>query len=143
MKKQALSFLGVLGLLALLVAESAHAQTIHVRANVPFDFSVNREILPAGHYEVRTISSATGQALVINNSQGKISRMFLTNFVNRSAADAGKTKLVFRRYGQQYFLSQVWVAGNDTGRELPKSAREMELARAIEPAKAVVMADLH
>ncbi len=25
------------------------------------------------------------------------------------------TKLVFHRYGDQYFLAQIWTAGNDRG----------------------------
>jgi hypothetical protein len=39
-----------------------------------------------------------------------------------------KTKLVFHRYGDRYFLAQVWTAGSDQGRELPKSRRETEIA---------------
>jgi hypothetical protein len=41
---------------------------------------------------------------------------------------SGSTKLVFHRYGDRYFLYQIWVAGEDRGRELPTTRVEKELA---------------
>ena len=38
-----------------------------------------------------------------------------------------KSTLVFHRYGDEYFLSEVWPAGAATGREFPKSRAEREL----------------
>ena len=37
-------------------------------------------------------------------------------------------KLVFNRYGERYFLSQVWPAGEKQYRQLPKSRQEATLA---------------
>jgi hypothetical protein len=37
--------------------------------------------------------------------------------------------LVFHRYGDEYFLSEIWPAGSSTGRGLPKSRAERELKR--------------
>jgi hypothetical protein len=31
-----------------------------------------------------------------------------------------KTKLVFHRYGDRYFLAQIWMAGSNSGHEIPK-----------------------
>ena len=139
MKKQLLSFVGMLGLL--MVAESAFAQHVHVRANIPFNFTINKNTLPAGQYDVREIDSAGGHVLAIQSGEGKMGQMFLTNAVSASASP-NKTKLVFTRYGDQYFLSQIWLEGSDIGRELPKSAREAELARASATKKVVVAAAL-
>ena len=49
-----------------------------------------------------------------------------------------QTKVVFKRYGDEYFLSQVWISGRSTGRELRKSRQERALerelaARAVKP----------
>jgi hypothetical protein len=41
-----------------------------------------------------------------------------------------ESTLVFHRYGDEYFLSTIWTAGNDTGHELFKSRAERELIRA-------------
>jgi hypothetical protein len=38
-----------------------------------------------------------------------------------------ESKLVFNRYGNRYFLSQVWTAGSIRGRQLPISPREKEM----------------
>ena len=52
------------------------------------------------------------------------------------------TKLVFHRYGSQYFLAQIWTAGNDRGQELPKSGREREVAMDYPAQNVVVVATL-
>ena len=39
-----------------------------------------------------------------------------------------ESKLIFNRYGNHYFLSQIWTQGDNSGRELFKSQRESELA---------------
>ena len=140
MKKQVLRFLGVLGLL--MVAGSAFAQNINVRANIPFSFKVSKDTLPAGQYEVRTISSSGSHVLLINNREAGRGEMFLTHAVTTSHAQADKGKLVFKRYGDQYFLSQIWLPDNETGRELPQSARERELVAGYAPTKVVVTAGL-
>jgi hypothetical protein len=46
--------------------------------------------------------------------------------------------LVFHRYGSQYFLAQVWSAGNSEGRELPRSRAEREVASNNQPAAQLV-----
>jgi hypothetical protein len=37
--------------------------------------------------------------------------------------------MVFRRYGDQYFLGEVWIAGTIVGRELTNSRKERQVAR--------------
>ena len=59
---------------------------------------------------------------------------------------AGKTsdvgKLVFNRYGDQYFLSKIWTRSSDTGREFSKSRLEREVAAhsGVKPAATAVAA---
>ena len=55
--------------------------------------------------------------------------MVMTHAASINAPQA-KSKLVFHRYGNRYFLTQVWSAGSSLGRELPKSAKEKEQALA-------------
>jgi hypothetical protein len=38
-----------------------------------------------------------------------------------------KGKLVFQRYGDQYFLREVWAANSETGQKCPKSKLEREV----------------
>ena len=126
MKRQAFSLISLLTLL--LVAGSAIAQTVHVRGNVPFNFAVGSKTFPAGTYDVGTIGSGDRKTLLLQSRDANASIM-----VNINAAEtlkpADKTKLVFNQYGNRYFLSQIWVAGETRGHQLPKTSREKEMAR--------------
>jgi hypothetical protein len=42
-------------------------------------------------------------------------------------------KLVFHRYGNAYFLSEVWPTGSTLGKQLRKSKAELEIAKAGAP----------
>lgn len=128
MKWQAVSLVSLLSLV--LVVGSATAQTVHVRADVPFNFAVGSNTYPAGAYSVKTIGDRDNKVLLLHAEDGKNSMAIISNAtVNLTPAD--KTKLVFSRYGNQYFLSQVWVNGAIRGHQLPKSNREKEVAKAM------------
>ena len=126
MKRQAFSLISLLTLL--LVAGSAIAQTVHVRADIPFNFAVGNKTLPAGTYDVGTIGMRDSKTLLLQSQDANASIM-----VNSNAAEnlkpATKTKLVFNQYGSRYFLSQIWVNGETRGHQLPKTSREKETAR--------------
>ena len=128
MKRQAVSLVSLLSLL--LVAGSAIAQTVHVRADIPFNFAVGNKTYPAGKYTIRTIGDRSNEVLCLRAGDGNASMMILSN-ATESLTPADKTKLVFSRYGNQYFLSQVWLNGATRGHRLPKSNREKEVANAM------------
>jgi hypothetical protein len=94
-------------------------------ANVPFDFVVRNQHFAAGTYSV-TVSRAQGALLIRGEANGSAA-FTLSNAAQRAKADQRPT-LVFNRYGEHYFLSQVWPAGSDAGRELTPSKMEEELA---------------
>jgi hypothetical protein len=91
---------------------------------VPFDFMVGNQHMAAGTYEVTTDQSTV---LIRCEENGS------ATFALASWASAHKTqeqaKLVFKRYRDRYFLSQVWYPGTNQGRELRISKVEQELAR--------------
>jgi len=113
-------------LLAVSMLGVAQAQTIQMKADVPFEFIVNGSTLPAGQYTVQSFGSADGKSLMVRGADG---RALVNSIGLQSNTLAKQTKLVFHRYGNRYFLSQIWVAGMEGGRELPKSHRELELAK--------------
>jgi len=96
MKRQAFSLVSLLSLL--LVAGSAIAQTVHVRANIPFNFAVGNKTFPAGTYDVGTIDHRDGKILLLQARNGNESMMVGSNAAE-SLAPANKTKLVFNQYG--------------------------------------------
>jgi hypothetical protein len=126
MKRQAFSLISLLSLL--LVAGSAIAQTIHVRASVPFNFAVGNKTVAAGTYDVGTMDSRDSKILLLQARDGNLS-MMVGSITAEDLKPADKTKLVFNQYGNRYFLAQIWVEGETRGRQLPKSSREKELAQ--------------
>ena len=117
-------FVGI-ALTLLLAVAAVQAQSLRMRAAIPFDFYINGTALPAGNYEVNRLEP--GVAIVMSSFENKASVAFLATSAT-SPRTASKSKLVFTRYGNQYFLSEIWVAGSDTGRKLPKSKEELRWA---------------
>jgi hypothetical protein len=113
-----------LSMALLLAATIAFAQTKEgdVTADVPFAFVVAGKTLPAGHY----IVSHENDSLRIHdrNSQG----MFVPTHSAQRAEHENASKLVFHRYGDTYFLSEIWVGGNALGRALFTTKAERALA---------------
>src|SRR5438034_4643630 len=103
---------------------SVSAQSSHYfRVTIPFEFAINGKTLPPGEYIVRRVCQYKPQWLSIGSVNGRTGQSVLTHNVRAGTLQA-ESKLVFRRYGDQYFLSQVWEAGDGDGHELRKSRRE-------------------
>ena len=130
----------LIGLGLLLATASAYAQTGVVKANVPFNFIVNNTDLPAGAYTLQNLGTV-GAAMMIRSSDSKVVNGFLPNTCE-SYTVPEVSKLVFHRYGLQYFLTQIWTAGNPRGKELPKSGRKREVAMDYTSQDVVVVATL-
>lgn len=114
----------------------------NVIANIPFEFSVRDKMLPAGEYIVQRITTSTEERLLIRSSDSSVNVIVMTRPVQSNKRQE-QAKLVFHRYGNQYFLSQIWKPGEETGRELPKSKSERnagsELAKTESKAETVVL----
>jgi hypothetical protein len=136
MKKQLFALFG-LGLL--LATASAYGQTTNLKANVPFNFVVDGRMLPSGEYTIQSLNGVD-EALTISGSGQKPS-IFLANTC-RSLKVSDHSKLVFHRYGDRYFLSEMWVEGNSSGRQLPISRREVQVAQNETAQQVVVLAEL-
>jgi hypothetical protein len=81
MKRQAFSLISLLTLL--LVAGSAIAQTVHVRADIPFNFAVGNKTLPAGTYDVGTIGMRDSKTCAYPCDRPMLLRLLNTAVVNR------------------------------------------------------------
>ncbi len=101
---------------------SANGQVRSLAAEIPFAFNVGDRALPAGKYMVRN-ASENGNALMIQNRNAGKAAIRLTHSIEASKASEN-AKLVFHRYGKNYFLAEVWSAGERTGRRLLKSKQE-------------------
>ena len=120
----------IVGLLALSLAITAQAQLpgIPIRASIPFGFIVRGVSLPAGDYEVARLNDDPA-GLVMRNVDDKHEHVVFTTESMDGPGIARYNALVFNRYGDEYFLSAVVTAGEQTGRELTPSHAERTLRR--------------
>lgn len=124
MRKIAMS-IATVALGVLLSAASVYGQT--VKADIPFTFQAANQTLPAGQYEVST-RNAVANTIIVRNTESK---QALTAMVHKapSRQTPEVSKLIFRRYGDQYFLAQIFVAGRTEGTELLRTKAERRLVK--------------
>ena len=109
MKTRMIHFAALLAIIllvpALLHAQMAIKQPLF-RVDVPFAFVAGGVHLPAGQYHV--YHPGDPYLIVIEKDDGRARAMA---YVHPSATDPSEsiTKLVFNKYGDQYFLAQVWT----------------------------------
>ncbi len=109
-----------------LAASTCFGQTKRgdVITNVPFPFVVANRTLPPGRYIVTPLGE-TNLRIHVAQNQGVIVQ---THSVQGNASE-GVTRVVFHRYGDTYFLSEVWVAANGTGSQVFPTEAERESAK--------------
>jgi hypothetical protein len=102
---------------------SARAQSARSTqmVTIPFDFFVGADKLPAGDYTLRAEDSSA--AMRIQSSDQSTGTFFSIRRIEGLKIQ-NDSKLVFHKYGDDYFLSQVWTAGRATGDQLSKTKRE-------------------
>src|SRR5262245_48687501 len=123
MKKQILNIVVTLSVIAALSIAGFAGLSGPIKANIPFDFMAGGQKLPAGEYAVRTGTQST---LEIRNLKTNQAVFAISQGLEVRAGS--KPQLVFRRYGNQYFLAKA--TDYSSGIELPKSKAEREAAKA-------------
>ena len=109
---------------ATLFAQTTPSQRL-MTVNVPFSFAVGDQSLPAGEYLVLTVTPE--RSIRIASTDGKHSTIVNT-LPNYGSQPSANSRLVFHRYGDEYFLAQVWTAGQNVARNPLSSKRAMEIA---------------
>lgn len=120
----------------LLMATAGYAQTTRVAATIPFNFVAGDRVYPAGDY----LFSNDGAILRIANTEDTSAGKMVLSLNCEKAMPSDKTKVVFRQMRGDYFLEQIWVAGQTRGRELPRSKSEIQLAEKHEGSQSVIVA---
>lgn len=122
--------MAIVSLLALSLVATAQAQMpgVPIRASIPFDFMVRGRTLPAGDYSIERINDDPA-GLVLKNVNDKHDNIVFETEPIQGERPARHNVLVFNRYGDDYFLSEVVTAGEQTGRELAPSHAERTLRR--------------
>ena len=96
----------------------AHAQAPAFK--VPFDFTVDTQVLPAGTYQV-SYNAAKTAILIRSRDDDRFHALTTIHPADPSISDS---EVVFTKYGNQYFLHEVLCSALSMNLEIPKSAQE-------------------
>jgi len=129
LKKQATKVFVLLSLLLPLSAIYVYAQgqTLIRKVKIPFDFWVGAKNFPAGVYNVTRVNQEKIMLRLSSEDGGEAINIVTSPVQAKEYPKTGK--LIFRRYGQAYFLSQIWESDQIQGRQLLKSRTERSVER--------------
>jgi hypothetical protein len=105
-----------------LLGQTTSSQRLMI-INVPFSFGVGDQSLPAGQYHIFTVSPE--RSIRITHANGKHSAIVHT-MPHYASSPSENNHLVFHRYADKYFLTEVWTAGQDVARNPMLSKRAIE-----------------
>lgn len=134
MKNQIYRAIAIFAIFFGFAGASVEAQTAsRVKLQIPFEFTAGKTTLRPGVYTIKRMS---GNLVQLKNADGKA--VILNAPVNLSSTNPEATeRLVFNKYGHEYFLAQIWLTA-DSGRELsnekkPGTPERIELSLRVSP----------
>jgi hypothetical protein len=119
-KLQSSLFIGVLAIGAFASASPAVAQGPAVQVTVPFAFQNGSQHLPAGTYRIDLNSE---HVMILRGTAANAAGVAMTLPEQRSK-EIAKGKVVFQRYGDHYYIHEVWLPNSTEGRECVASRAE-------------------
>jgi hypothetical protein len=114
-----------------IAARPASAQGHLVEATVPFNFTVGDQTLPSGTYTIHSTTSSP-DILAISNWSRKVNLMSM-GLPNQSNPRHDSI-LVFHKYGNQYYLSEVRSEGASINVRVPVTKAEKRARAQVEEA---------
>lgn len=90
----------------LYTAASASAQRMSI--TVPFSFTANHQLMPAGLYEVEMLSN---RFMALRNTVTEETQVFMVHPGEGQNPEEAPGRLIFVRTGQEFHLNQVRIAG--------------------------------
>jgi len=109
----------MIGTLASTQSASAESREVLATLTIPFAFHMGDQTMPAGWYRVDLVSSHLVQ---LHGPDHVLSSVVMNSAIKTHAPDHGT--IVFDRYGDSYFLRQIWTAGNTNGLEYRQTRAE-------------------
>ncbi|MGI8838016.1 MAG: hypothetical protein ACR2H4_15455 [Pyrinomonadaceae bacterium] len=125
MKKQFLVLIAIAAFTTVLTTNAFGQAGKTADAHVKFDFQIGGRIYPAGNYRIESMSRQSDNILRIRSLGGaNKSQIIVTTLSN---AGKGQTpRLVFQKYGETYFLSDIFLDTEQWGYSIRPSRRQRE-----------------
>ena len=109
---------------ALISMGSACAYAQAPAFKVPFDFTVGNQVLPARTYQVSYASETSENGILIRSKGERPHAALITTYPADPSTGVGK--LIFTKYGNQYFLHEVLCGVVSMNVALPASKPEKQ-----------------
>jgi hypothetical protein len=110
---------------SLMAPAGAFAQS-RQQATIPFDFTVGKRLLPAGTYVIAHVGSGL---ISVRGWKGKELVSAITLVTAADQVRKNPDRLIFHKYGDQYFLSEIRGDVGETSGKLSTSALEQRFQR--------------
>jgi hypothetical protein len=120
-KFHAAVFTAILGVISLAPASHAQDHKVGGTINVPFAFETGGRQFAPGLYTIRM--ETTDLVLI----KGASSSAFVMAQTDGGWQPAKKSKVVFRRSGDRYFLTEIWIAEKNGHQKIIQSKAERRL----------------
>ena len=115
-----------ISIFAAMSTASIHAQeTTRLKADIPFSFHAGKTAMPAGSYAVQ--SGMVARGFLGMRSESGAAFVNIITVPGSTSRPTDNAKLVFNKYGGEYFLSEVWTPNSTTVATLAKPAKELDL----------------
>ncbi len=121
--RNAVSRFLLVGFFVAATAGTVFAQIRGVRLNVPFPFTAVDQTFKPGMYDF--VQDTPNSKLAIRGRVGKDGIFATTNLPSKSPFDPDLIWLIFHRYGDKYFLSEIWA--HHLGVQFPVGEEEKKL----------------
>ena len=112
-------------------ADPASAQDHLLKATIPFSFTVGGQTLPSGTYTIGS-GVTNPNVLAIRNWDKKVNILSMGQ-PNQGNSERDNT-LVFHKYGNQYYLSEIRSEGASIDVRFPESKAEKRAKAQVEEA---------
>ena len=126
-RKLLLSLCLIVGLSAVMAANAQIESDATLEVNIPHSFIIRNTTLPAGRYMIKVADDYSNLNLLeIRSIKGHKTMIFDTESVQLPRI-ARHSELVFDKIGDNYFLSRIFLGGDESGNQLEKSKLQKRL----------------
>lgn len=108
----------------LVPATFGQSNPFQLLADIPFEFHIGGKVLPAGNYRITPLNE---NSVVVASMEPTGPRAAALTNPAGGGVIHDRSELVFHRYGDKYFLRQLWRAGTPVGKDLPVSRPERDV----------------
>lgn len=99
--------------------------------DIPFNFTVGERLFTAGKYVIERNRRDSDAVWVLRRKDDSGNAVVFVTRPVHTLDTQERTRIEFSRYDDLYFLSEFWIAGNNTGRQIQMSDRERALDKSL------------